>query len=149
MTMALGAATPTGTGVVVPTGQQANTAIGSLTPAVALTLPSQSASTAVGSPTVVAIQNQTIVPSGLPMTSTVGSPQVNTSSTVLPGSLFAPISVGSPQVFLNADVIPTGVAMTVGRGNPAVYAYQEVDDSVTTTWTEVDDSVTMDWKDAA
>ena len=39
--------------------------------------------------------------------------------------------------------------LTMGRGNPAIYAYQEVDDSVTTTWTEVDDSVTMDWKDAA
>ena len=105
---------------VAVTGLPITSALGSLTPAVALTLPGQSASTAVGSPTVVAIQNQTIVPTGQSASTAIGSPQINTSSTVSVNGLFAPIQLGTPQVFLNADVIPTGVTMTMGRGNPAI-----------------------------
>ena len=52
-------------------------------------------------------------------------------------------------LFNNAVATPTGLSMSTTLGTPAVYGRQEVDDSVTSSWTNVDDSATMDWKDAA
>ena len=110
--------------------------------------------TALGTPSVVAVQNVNISVTGQAVATTLNNSGivVNTSANpVLSPLTLISTDLGNVTLQMNADVvISTGLSMTVSLSDAtAVYAWTEVDDSVTTTWTEVDDSATMTWRDAA
>ena len=109
--------------------------------------------TALGTPTVVAVQNVNISVTGQALTSTLNNSGVvvNTNANVLltPLTLIS-TELGNVTLQMNGDVNVTGLSMNiVSSTSSAVYTWTEVDDSETSTWTEVDDSATMTWHEAA
>ena len=109
--------------------------------------------TALGTPTVVAVQNVNISVTGQALTSTLNNSGISVivdANPVLSPLTLVSVDLGTPTVQLNGDVEVTGFGLSVSLSDAtAIYAWTEVDDSVTTTWTEVDDSATMTWRDAA
>jgi len=110
--------------------------------------------TALGTPSVEAIQNVNISVTGQAVTTTLNNSGigiiVSADAVVSPLTLIS-MDLGNVSLQMNADVvISTGLPMTLSLSDTtAVYAWRPVDDSVTTTWTEVDDSATMTWKKVA
>ena len=110
--------------------------------------------TALGTPSVEAIQNVNISVTGQAVTTTLNNSGieiiVSADAVVSPLTLIS-MDLGNVSLQMNADVvISTGLPMTLSLSDTtAVYAWRPVDDSVTTIWTPVDDSATMTWKKVA
>lgn len=110
--------------------------------------------TALGTPSVLAVQNVNISVTGQAITSTLNNSGigiiVSADVVVSPLTLIS-ADLGAVTLEMNADVvISTGLPMTLSLSDTtAIYAWRPVDDSVTTIWTPVDDSATMTWKKVA
>jgi len=110
--------------------------------------------TALGTPSVEAIQNVNISVTGQAVATTLNNSGIGiivSSDVVVSPLTLISMDLGDVSLQMNADVvIPTGLPMTLSLSDTtAVYAWRPVDDSVTTIWTPVDDSATMTWKKVA
>tara|TARA_R100000654_G_scaffold22432_1_gene44713 strand:+ start:3029 stop:3610 length:582 start_codon:yes stop_codon:yes gene_type:complete len=54
-------------------------------------------------------------------------------------------SINSATVTANANVFPTGIELTGSTGNPFIIAWANVDPNVTNTWIEVNKGVSNTW----
>lgn len=149
MDFTLGSATVSGSALVQPTGVSITSALGTIIPALGAPVTGQEISSAVGTATAVAIQNQTISVSGLSTSVTLSSPVVIGTATATPSGVIVSSALGTVNILTEVVALPSGVSISSNLGIIQTTAWREVDDAATNTWTNVDDSATNNWLDAA
>lgn len=63
---------------------------------------------------------QTVTPTGIAASSTVGTPVITTSATVTPTGVASTATVGTPSLTTSVTITPTGIASTAAAGTPEV-----------------------------
>ena len=150
MDSALGSPTVSGTALVQPTGVSTSTALGTILPRLGVPVNGVEVSSALGTVTAGAVQNQTISVSGLSTSVTLGGGYVVQANALKEVSgVVVSSAIGTPVILTEVVALPSGVSISSNLGTVRPVAWREVDDSATNTWTNVDDSATNNWLDAA
>jgi len=150
MDFVLGTPVVSGTALVQVTGLSTSTALGTTLANLGAPVTGQEISSALGTVTPAAVQNQTVGVTGLSSSLTLGPGYVVTAGAVAtPSGSIISSNLGTVTILTEVIALPTGLPMSANLGIIGTTAWQTVNDSSTNTWTKVDDNATNNWLDAA
>tara|TARA_R100000995_G_scaffold74788_1_gene43928 strand:+ start:1736 stop:2416 length:681 start_codon:yes stop_codon:yes gene_type:complete len=150
MDFTLGSPTVSGSALVQPSGLSTSVALGTVLTRLGVPVGGVEVSSALGTVTPGAVQNQVISVSGLSTSVTLGAGYVvEAGALTQPSGVVVSSAVGTPVILTEVIALPSGVSISSNLGIIGTVAWREVDDSGTNTWTKVDDNATNNWLDAA
>ena len=132
-TFSIGSLTITGTGLITPTGSAGTFSIGDVVIASVYDVTGNEATFSEGD--VTATGGATVIPTGSVGTFSIGAVVIEIGVPVTGSE--ATFSIGNTTVLAGAIATPTGSVATFSTGTVNLSIWNEVDNSVTNTWTEV------------